>query len=143
VAGLVIWLLVIQVGGGVYMFTYTLDAGMPESGARATRLPAPVLLLHPVFGLSAVAVWLAYMATDGAPLPWVTFGLLACGGLLGAVLGLLTVRPAPDPLEVSPHDPGAAQLAEKRIPDLAIALHGTLAVLILVCVLLVALGVGV
>jgi hypothetical protein len=95
VAGLVIWLLVIQVGGGVYMFTYTLDAGMPESGARATRLPAPVLLLHPVFGLSAVAVWLAYMATDGAPLPWVTFGLLACGGLLGAVLGLLTVRPRP------------------------------------------------
>jgi hypothetical protein len=141
-AGLVIWLLVIQLVGGVYMFTYTFDAGVPESTARATRLPDPVLLLHPVFGLSAILVWLAYMGTDASPLPWVTFGLLAAGGLLGAFMGLQTMRPAPDPVEVSPNDPAAARLAEKRIPLLAILMHGGLAGLILLCVLLVALGVG-
>jgi len=118
------------------------DAGVPESNARATRLPEPILLLHPVFGVSAIAVWLAYMLTDGEPLPWVTLGLLVAGALLGAFLGLQTMRPAPDPVAVSPRDPAAARLAEKRIPPIAILAHGGLALLILLCVLLAALGVG-
>lgn len=141
--GLVIFLLVIQVVGGVYMFVRAADAGVPESNARATRLPEPVLLLHPVFGFAAIAVWGAYMLIGGDPLPWVTLGLLAAGSLLGAYLGLETMRPAPDPVAASPGDPAAARLAEKRIPLLAILLHGGLAGLILLCVLLVALGVGV
>jgi hypothetical protein len=141
-SGLVIGLLIVQALGGLYMFTYTADAGMPESNARNTRLPEPLLLLHPVLGLAAIAVWVAYMLTGGDPLPWVTLALLVLGTLIGAYLGAETMRPAPDPVAASPHDPGAARLAEKRIPILAIAAHGGLALLIDLCVLLVALGVG-
>ena len=140
--GLVLGLLLVQAGGGLYMFVRAADAGVPESNARATRLPEPILLLHPTFGISALAVWLAYMRTDGEPLPWVTFGLLVVGSLLGAYLGLRTLEPAPDPVVASPGDPAAARLAEKRIPLIAILAHGGLALLILLCVLLAALGVG-
>jgi hypothetical protein len=72
----------------------------------------------------------------------VTLGLLVAGTLLGAYLGAQTMRPAPDPVATSPRDPAAARLAEKRIPIVAIMAHGGLALVILLCVLLVALGVG-
>ena len=134
--------LVVQVLGGLYLISYTLDAGTPEGDARRTRLPDPVLFVHPILGGVSVVVWIAWLASGGEPLPWVVpLGTLLVGAALGAFMGVRTRQPAPDPVEVSPHDPAAARLAEKRIPHVAILAHGGLALLIIVCVLLVALGV--
>jgi hypothetical protein len=134
--------LVVQLLGGLYLLSFTADAGVPESTARRTRLSDPVLLTHPALGLVSVVVWIAWLNTHGDPLPWVALATLGLGALLGGYMGIQTRRPAPDPVAVSPHDPAAARYAEKRIPQPAALAHGALATVILVCVLLVALGVG-
>jgi hypothetical protein len=138
----VIGLLVVQALGGLYMLTFTADAGMAESNARATRLPDPALLIHPLFGLIGVVLWLVWLEVDDKGFAWATLVSLVLGTAVGAFLGHRTLAPAPDPVSVSPGDPAAARYAEKRIPLLALAAHGGLALLILLLVLLVCLGVG-
>lgn len=135
-------LLLVQMIGGLYLIMFVADAGVATSNARKTRIPDPVVFFHPFVGVAAAVVWVAWLATHGDPLPWVTLGILAFGTAMGAYMGLKTHAPAPDPVAVSPADPAAARIAEKRIPAVALAAHGGLALGLLLCVLLVALGVA-
>lgn len=123
------------------MLTFVSDAGVPTSTARASRLPDPVVLLHPTLALAAVGLWITWMATDERGVAWAGVATLLLGAAIGAFMGLRTLQPAPEPYDVSPDDPAAGRLAEKRIPLIAILGHGGLALLIILLALLAALGV--
>lgn len=140
VSNFVMGLLVVQGLLGMYLFSFTTDAERPESNARRTRLPSPLLVVHPLIAGIGVIVWILWLTRGGDALPWVMLGILLVGGSIGSVLGIKTLRKAPDPVAVSPADPAEARLAEKRIPLPAIAAHGLVALTLIVCVLVVALG---
>jgi len=136
----VIGLLIFQLLGGAYLLSFVLGAGQRLSNARATRLPDPVVFLHPSMALATTGLWVLWMATWDRGWAWAALAavLLTVGGGLFLFLrtkqgGEMLDRPAADPADV--------RVAEKQIPGLAIAGHGLFAVTLVVCMLLVALGV--
>lgn len=142
VSTFVMGLLLVQALLGMYLFSFTDDAGRPESNARRTRLPHPLLFIHPIIGGVGIVVWVVWLTQGNEALPWVTLGILLLGASIGGLLGLKTLQKAPDPAAVSPDDPAEARLAEKRIPFPARALHSLIALTLIVCVLIVAIDVS-
>lgn len=136
----VMGLLVVQLLGGVYQLSYVLGAGKRPSTARATRLPDPVVVGHPMAATVSTALWLGWMTMDERGFAWLTLVALLLTAAGGAFMFLRTAgrspvvdRPAADPADV--------RVAEKQIPKVALAVHGLGALLLVGCVLLVALGV--
>lgn len=141
-SGYVMAMFVVQVFGGLYLLSFVAGAGQKRSSARATRLPDPVVLTHGGLGITATALWILYLLTGAQGLAWATFAALAVGASLGVFMFLKTARGAPV-LEEPAGSRADVRVAEKQIPGIALAAHGTLAIALLVCTLLVALGVGV
>lgn len=145
---LVTGLFVVQLLVGGYLFSFVLGAGQRASNARATRIPDPAAVAHPLAAVVTVACWLICLATDERGFAWVCFGLLlatAAGGLFMAfrtVTGGPTVdRPGRRQGVLDPGDPAEIRVAEKQIPTAALVLHGTTFLVLLIGTLLVALGV--
>ena len=147
VSKFVLALLIIQLLGGAYLFTFTTNAGRPESNARATRLSSPILAFHALAAGSAVVSWLGWMGTGEVAAAWATFVilLLAAGG--GTLMTLKTVakpsvlepdeRPGGERPSVT--DPADVLVAEKQMPLAVILMHGVIAAALIGSVLYVAL----
>ena len=143
----VIGAFIVQLIFGAYLFSITLNAGRRDSAAHATGLPSGVVFFHPLLGLFALGCWIGWVVSDARPFAWVAFAALAVGATLGAALGIRTLT-EPDRMEVpQPPDlgtrlvPADYAVAEKQIPRPALVGHGVMAVVLLACTLLVALGV--
>ncbi|MCD4525222.1 hypothetical protein [Nocardioides sp. cx-173] len=153
-AGFILGLWIVTAVGGSYLWSFTTGVGRPESTARSSSLPPSVLFLHPLVGLTGFSTWVGYLYVGGDVLPWVAFGLLVTGALLGDVLVMRTLRPrAPALLGAVPADQDPehsldenavanARRAEDLIPRPVIVMHGVLAALLMLLVFLVAVGVG-
>ena len=138
-SNLVMGLLVVQLVGGAYLFSFVLGAGQRHSTARATRLPGLMVFVHAVLGVAAAGLWVAWLETGVAAIAWTTLGslLLSVGGGL-----LMFARTAghEETIERFATDPADVRVAEKQIPAVALLGHGLLALVLVVLVLLVALG---
>jgi hypothetical protein len=140
----VMGLLLVQLILGGYQFSIVSGAGRPESVARATRLPTPVIFGHATFAVLAVVIWIAYLGTHSRTVAWIAFAVLACGASLGIVMLLRTVgRPLRLPVSAGSYPEDAdVTVAEELIPRPAMVLHGLAATGLLLCTFLVAIGVG-
>lgn len=136
--------------GGAYLWSLTAGANREESTARASNLPPSVLFLHPLLALAGLCVWIGYLYTGADELPWVAFTILVLTAVLGGLLHLRTVRrtkvhvPSLQSPDMTPAENAQANRArvEDRMPRPMIHLHGALAGLTLVLVLLEALDIG-
>lgn len=137
-------LLVVQLILGGYQFSFVADAGRPESSARASRLPDLAVFGHIVTGIATTLVWIVWLSTDQRAIPWIAVGTLALGASVGLFMARRTIGKPTIVSADAVRYPDRADVvaAEKRIPGVAMALHGTVATLMFVLVLLVALGVG-
>jgi len=145
---LVTGLFVVQVLVGGYMFSYVLGAGQKSSNARATRIPDPVAVAHPLAAGVTVVSWLIHLASGERAFAWICVGLLlatAAGGLFMAFRtftgGPTVDRPGRRQGVLDPGDPAEIRVAEKQIPTPVIVLHGATFLLLLVGTALVASGV--
>lgn len=143
VAALIAW--VVTAGGGfILLGTWIARGGPRQAQAGATRFPPALIFGH--FGLAAtgLVLWIIYVLTDAGALAWIALVLLLAVATLGFTM---VTRWRQDRATVaagaagSP-EPHAERPAEQHFPVAVVYLHGLLAVITLVLVLLTALGVG-
>jgi hypothetical protein len=123
--------------GGLYMFGLLFRSGNTDSRAQDSHLPTFAVFTHGFLALVGLTAWAVYMMSRQTPLGWSVFGLIlvvAAGG------GLLFLR-----WTVDRHRMPAEKrqlLAEQQIPSPIVHLHGALATLTVVAVLLTMLDLG-
>ncbi|HEY9522407.1 MAG TPA: hypothetical protein VIR33_04150 [Thermopolyspora sp.] len=133
VAALITWL--ITALGGFYMLgVWIRRGGLGRSETRSTRLPAPVAFGHLLLAAAGLIVWIIYVAAGGSGLAWTAFVILLPVALLGFVM-LARWIPAYRARATT-----ASAVAESAIPAPVVVLHGLLAVVTLILVLVTALG---
>jgi hypothetical protein len=140
-AALTSWL--VTAAAGLYLLAGWLTrtrSGRPR--IRDGGPPPAVIGGHASLGLAGLGVWIAYMATAERALGWIAVGTT----FLLAGLGMATLlTAAPDaqrsgPLTANATTTGTATTA--RPPVLVIALHGVLATITILLVLLAVIGAG-
>ena len=142
VAALIAW--VVTAGGGfVLLGTWIARGGPRQAQAGATRFPPALIFGHFALAATGLVLWIVYVLTDAGALAWIALVLL----LAVAALGLTMVtRWRKDRAAVAAGPAGSAagaeRPAEQHFPVPVVYLHGLLAVITLVLVLLTALGVG-
>jgi hypothetical protein len=143
VAALIAW--VVTAGGGfILLGTWIARGGPRQAQAGATRFPPALIFGH--FGLAAtgLVLWIIYVLTDAGALAWIALVLLLAVATLGFTM---VTRWRQDRATVAAGAAGgpeshAERPAEQHFPVAVVYLHGLLAVITLVLVLLTALGVG-
>jgi hypothetical protein len=139
-AALISW--IVTAGGGfVLLAIWWSRGGMRQREGRQIR--PPLILSH--FGLAALGlvIWIVYVANDSEALAWIAFALLLPVALLGFTMFAIWWRrrqAGAGPVAV-PEGGSSGQPAEQHFPVPIVALHGLLAVVTLVLVLLSALEV--
>jgi hypothetical protein len=131
---------------GLYMLTvWLIENDVTGRDTAPSHLPAPVIFTHLLLALTGFGVWVAYLILDREVLAWTAFGLLAMIVLLGLTMFARWIPvyqgPAP-PSQPQPSGGALAVPAEGNFPLAVVAIHGLLAGITVVLVLLSALGVG-
>jgi hypothetical protein len=139
---LVTW--VITAGGGFAMLGLWLKhGGMESSDAPGDRIRAARIFSHMGLAATGLVLWVIYIASDSEGLAWVAFALLAIVALIGFSMVAIWLRQrSREPVAVTGAAAPGAQPAEQQFPPVIVGLHGLLAAITLVLVLLVAAGVG-
>jgi hypothetical protein len=143
VAALIAW--VVTAGGGfILLGTWIARGGPRQAQAGASRFPPGLIFGH--FGLAAtgLVLWIIYVLTDAGALAWIALVLLLGVAALGFTM---VTRWRQDRAAVAAGAAGQPEIhaerpAEQQFPVAVVYLHGLLAVITLVLVLLTALGVG-
>jgi manganese efflux pump family protein len=131
---------------------YMLSTWLPRAGRRRVirelRGLSAVPIGHAGLAIAGLVIWIAFTATNAAALAWVDVGLT----WVIAGLGMATLLAASPESQAVTASPGAAALVgvteasttpfRTRAPVFAIALHGALATLTILLVLLAAVGAG-
>jgi hypothetical protein len=143
VAALISWL--VTASGGLYMLVvWLIENEASDTGVTASRLPLPVVCGHALFAVGGLAVWIAYLLLDRAPLAWASVAILATAALLGSTMLVRWIPVYRAPVATS--GPGIADVlavpAERNFPVFVVLGHGVLGVTTFALVLLTALGVG-
>jgi hypothetical protein len=139
-AALAFWIL--TAGAGLYLLAGWLTrTGSGRRRFRAGGPPPAVIGAHAGLGLAGLGIWVAFMATAEPALGWIAVGTT----FLVAGLGMATLLSAvPDPQRPGPEtaSPATANTASTAAgpPVLVIALHGVLATITILVVLLAATG---
>lgn len=151
----ILYLWIITLIAGAYLWTYTTGIGRPESVARATRLPVWILFVHPSLALAGFGIWAVYFAQGGAWLVWAAFVDLLLVAVLGDVMAIRTHRGRREQRATTGAHVAAGATAgagaaagtahglpspdrrrvEDQIPTVAILVHGVLALGLLAAVL--------
>jgi hypothetical protein len=138
---LITW--VLTAGGGFFMLGMWLKhGGMRQSAMRGDRIRPPRILSHFALAAGGLVVWIIYLATDSEALAWVAFALLVVVALLGFSMLAIWIRHRGREAAVAGTTGAEARPAEQRFPTPVVGLHGVLAAVTLILVLLVAAGVG-
>jgi hypothetical protein len=149
------------------MLGIAMDMGRPKEEPANTHWPSFLMFIHPAFAFAGAVVFFMYLMYDERALAWIAFADLLLVAALGDVLLVSWLKarrgerkaehgdgpvpmvknyvPTPRQGEVqveAPERVPVTALSEQRIPGLAVAAHGALAVVTIVLVLLTALGVG-
>ena len=135
-AALISW--VLTAGGGfVLLVTWLRNGGMSQRAPGEIR---PFLILgHFLLAATGLVIWIIYVITDADALTWVALAIL----VVVAALGFTMVgRWRQDRVAVGAGAANPAPPPEQHFPVAVVYLHGLLAVITLVLVLLTALGVG-
>jgi hypothetical protein len=165
-ATFVIWLLTALVGA--YMAGVAMGLGRPVGDPANTHWPSWLMFVHATAAVVGLTLWIFFMTEGYRLLAWLSFADLVLVAGLGDVLlvtwlrdrraerraegadpdRVKTVRnyvPRPQQGRVqapAPERVPVTALEERRIPSIAVAVHGLLALGTMVMVLLCALGVG-
>ena len=158
IAALITW--VITAGFGFFMLgTWLAAGGARNSDGTTSHFRPPVVFTHFTLAAGGLVVWIIYVVNDSSTLAWIAVADLLVVALIGDTLVLRWFK---DRRQVSAGGSGGpaaetgggtrgtgtltgtatGQLAEQRIPSVAVALHGLVAVTTVVLVLLAALEVG-
>ena len=145
---LISWIL--TAGVGFVMLTIWLRRGGIRQRLSGPYIRPLLILSH--FGLAALGLltWIVYLITDNDGLKWPAFVILVVVAVLGWTMfafwyqrrriSTATAPSGPGALRASGDEAGTA--AEQHFPIAVVTLHGVLAVLTVLLVLLTALGVG-
>jgi hypothetical protein len=116
---------------GSYLLVRWVAAGRRRGHGRASRGAPTVLIAHASLAVSGLGIWTAFLSAGIADLAWLAVGLI----LVVAGLGMATlVTGLPEPRAGGSGRPAAQVLAA--------GLHGVLATLAILLVLLAAVGAG-
>jgi hypothetical protein len=138
-AALITW--VLTAGGGFVLLTIWLKRGGMQQHEAGSRIRPPLILSH--FGLAAtgLVIWIIYLASDSDALAWIALVILAIVATLGWTMFAIWFRRRKQPAAATePAAPGMP--AEQHFPVAIVALHGLLAVITVLLVLLATLEVG-
>lgn len=132
---------------GAYLLTAWLARDSRRRVIRKPGVPAAVPLGHAGLAITGLLIWIAFTVTRTAALAWADVGLTWVIAGLG-MSTLLTASPEPQvvPSTEAAAPGGAAETSTApfpaRAPVITIALHGALATLTILLVLLAAVGIG-
>jgi hypothetical protein len=138
VAALITWVIT-ALGGAVLLGTWLSRGGLRARETGASRFPPGLIFGHFLLAATGLILWIIYLITDADALTWVALAIL----VIVAALGLTMVgRWRQDRAAAAASQTNAARPPEQHFPVAVVYLHGLLAVITLVLVLLTALGVG-
>lgn len=123
----------------VYQFTYLVDAGRPESNARATRLGPGMVMGQLWLSVLAALLWVGWKAYGNPGFPWATFVALVLAVILGTRIAQQSLR-APAEIESNSPDPADRLTAESRLPVVSQLALGATMLALTVLVFFVAIG---
>lgn len=144
-AALIVWVIT-ALGGFGLLAIWLQRGGIQQADQPGRRIRPPLIFTHLVLAASGLVVWIIYLASGTRALAWVAFAVLLVVASLG--FGMLALwlqrRQAAPALEGAP---GTGALegstpAEQHFPVPIVAVHGLVAAITLVLVLLAALKVG-
>jgi hypothetical protein len=122
--------------GGLYMMGITVRPGIRDSAATESHLPPLVVFGHASLAMMGLALWAVHMVVDEPWTAWLTVATLVLvlgGGTLMFLIWMKDRRGGnPETIE------GQPRLAEQQIPSPVVHLHGALAAVTVVLVVLVA-----
>src|SRR5215217_2018380 len=144
-AALIAW--IATAGGGFVLLTIWLSrGGMRQASESGSRIRPPLILSHFLLAAIGLVIWIIYVATDSDALAWIALVLLAVVALLGfTMFAIWYQRRQRGPAAATgvTGAPGSSETpAEQHFPVPIVGLHGVLAVVTVVLVLLTAAGVG-
>ncbi|HKG43717.1 MAG TPA: hypothetical protein VKB10_05695 [Gaiellaceae bacterium] len=144
-AALIAWVAT-AAGGFVLLAVWLSRGGMRQQREGGNRIRPPLILSHFLLAATGLVLWIIYVATDSDALAWVAFALLAVVALLGfTMFAIWYQRRQRGPAAATgvTGAPGSSETpAEQHFPVPIVGLHGVLAVVTVVLVLLTAAGVG-
>jgi hypothetical protein len=136
-AALISW--IVTAGGGfVLLAIWWSRGGMRQREGRQIR--PPLILGHFALAATGLVLWIIYVANDSDTLAWIAFAILVLVAVLGwTMFAIWWQRRQAGRLAAADAQPGTP--AEQSFPVPIVALHGLLAVITVVLVLLSALEV--
>jgi len=139
-AALISW--VVTAGGGFVLLTIWLSrGGMRQQREAGNRIRTPLIMSHFLLAAGGLVVWIVYLISGKKALAWIALAGLAVVALLGfTMLSIWLRRRQGSVATAEATTPGTP--AEQHFPVPVVVLHGLLAVVTLVLVLLTAAGVG-
>lgn len=135
IAALITWV-VTALGGFTLLGLWLRRGGLRQQEAKTTSFRPGVVFGHFLFAAAGLVIWIVYVVTDTESLTWLSLGVLVVVALLGFTLFFrwLGVRRS---AVLAGSEP-----AERGLPVPVVGLHGLLAVVTVVLVLLAALEIG-
>jgi hypothetical protein len=140
IAALISWVIT-AAGGAVLLWTWLSRGGLRERSAGASQFPPGLILGHFLLAAVGLVLWIVYLAVDAEALTWVAFIILLVVALLGLTM-VIRWRQGRRAAVATTGGPSAGGPPEQHFPVPVVYLHGLLAVITLVLVLLTTLGVG-
>jgi hypothetical protein len=129
-AALAAWLC--TAGAGAYLLAGWLAAG----GAQRRRRPGGVVFSHFTLAVAGLGVWIAFTATRSHVLGWIAVGLVIL--IAGLGMGALSAAALSEPSRDT--DPSRTGPTRTGPPVAVIGVHGVLAAVTILLVLLAAIG---
>jgi hypothetical protein len=142
VAALITWILT-ALAGVTLLSIWVARGGLrqQEQGAGASRFPPALIFGHGLLAATGLIIWIIYVATDTDGLRWVAFAILVVVATLGFTMATQW-RQERAAAEATTGQPSMVLPPEQHFPVPLIGVHGLLALITLVLVLLTALGIG-
>jgi hypothetical protein len=119
VATLIAWILTVVAGGYLVVAQWLAGDRLTRQATKITRFPAVLPVAHLVLGSAGLVLWVRYLVSAQVPCAWAAFGVLVVTALLGFTMltrWLVGGR--------GRHE----RDADRTLPAVAIAVHGTLAI---------------
>jgi hypothetical protein len=139
-AALVTW--VLTAGGGFFLLGLWLkNGGMQQSDQPGARIRSARILGHFALAALGLVLWIIYVASSSSALAWIAFAILLVVAVIGfTMLAIWMGQRGRRRVEATAAPPGAAGPAEQAFPEAVVGLHGVLAAVTLVLVLITAIG---
>ena len=132
---------VLTAGGGFFLLGLWLkNGGMQQSDQPGARIRAARVLTH--FGLAAtgLVLWIIYVASSSSALAWIAFVILLVVAVIGFTMLAIWIGQRRRGTAAAASSAPRGLPAEQTFPDAVVGLHGVLAAVTLVLVLITAIG---